>query len=145
MRVEFVMVADAAQVVAGKLYVLGGAWDQFRSTSFPTQMPVAIVASVLAESATDTGKPISVNLLVADEQGVPVMPEIQVQVQIERAEGSRPPYRVLVPTNAVVPIPREGRYTAQVTAGDSVNSVHFDVRFVGRKAEIVPSQTTPLH
>ena len=35
MRVEYVMVADAAQVTGGKLYVLGGGWNQYRAASFP--------------------------------------------------------------------------------------------------------------
>jgi len=47
--------------------------------------------------------------------------------------------------STTIPIPREGRYTAQVTAGDSVNNTEFDVLFVGKKAEIAPTQKGSLH
>jgi len=143
MRVEYVMVADAAQVVGGKLYVLGGGWNQYRAASFPAPMSVSIVTSVLVES-TETDRPLALSVTLADEAGVPIVPEIQAQVQVGRAEGSRPPYRVMLPINATIQIPREGRYSAQVRAADSVNATYFDVLFVGKKVEI-PSQMPPLH
>ena len=144
MRVEYVMVADAAQVVGGKLYVLGGGWNQYRSTAFPVPMTMSIVTSILVDSP-ETGNPIAVSLTVADEAGIPIVPEIQAQVQVGRVEGSRPPYRVMLPINTTIQIPREGRYTAQVRAGDSVNNTEFDVLFVGKKAEIAPAQKGSLH
>jgi hypothetical protein len=144
MRVEYVMVADAAQVVGGKLYVLGGGWNQYRAASFPVPMSVSIVTSVLVESA-ETEKPVVVTLTIADEDGIPVVPAMHAQVQVGRAEGSRPPYRLMLPINATIQIPREGRYAAQVTAGDSVNDTYFDVLFVGKKVEVIPSQMPPLH
>jgi hypothetical protein len=51
----------------------------------------------------------------------------------------------MLPINATIQIPREGRYAAQVMAGDSVNETYFDVLFVGKKVEVIPSQTPPLH
>jgi hypothetical protein len=137
------MVADAAQVVGGKLYVLGGGWNQYRAASFPAPMSVTIITSVLVES-TETERPLVVSVTLADEAGLPIIPEIQAQVQVGRAEGSRPPYRVMLPINATIQIPREGRYSAQVRAADSVNNTYFDVLFVGKKVEI-PSQMPPLH
>src|SRR6185436_9080555 len=48
-RVEFVMLADAAQVVDGKLYVLGGAWNRYHCHAFPTQAAMAFAVSVLVD------------------------------------------------------------------------------------------------
>ena len=144
MRVEYVMVADAAQVVGGKLYVLGGGWNQYRAASFPAPMSISIVASVLVESG-ETEQPVVLSLMLADEEGMPIVPEMRAQVQVGRAEGSRPPYRVMLPINTTIQIPREGRYSAQVTAGDSVNNTYFDVLFIGKKVEIIPSQMPPIH
>jgi hypothetical protein len=97
------------------------------------------VTSILIDSP-ETGHPIAVRLTVADESGIPIVPDIQAQVQVGSVEGSRPPYRVMLPINTIIQIPREGRYTAQVTAGDSINNTEFDVLFVGKKAEIAPAQ-----
>src|SRR5437660_12501419 len=99
MRVEFVMVADAAQVVDGKLYVLGGAWNQYRCTAFPTQVSVSIVTSILVEAdETDRGIPIS--LMLADGEGVPIIPEAQAELRIGRQAGASGPYRALFSLNA---------------------------------------------
>ena len=38
-QVEFAMVADAVQAVAGKLYVIGGGWDTLFVRSFPARHP----------------------------------------------------------------------------------------------------------
>ena len=38
-QVEFALVADAVQAVAGKLYVIGGGWDTLFVRSFPARHP----------------------------------------------------------------------------------------------------------
>ena len=90
MRVEYVMVADAAQVVGGKLYVLGGGWNQYRATAFPVPMTVSIVTSILVDSP-ETGHPIVVSLTVADEAGIPIVPEIHPCPFRTTARSPRPP------------------------------------------------------
>lgn len=47
MEVEWLILADAAQVVANKLYMLGGGWDKVRgSKGFPFDQKIAIAMSV---------------------------------------------------------------------------------------------------
>src|SRR5260370_39611657 len=35
MKIEYALLADAAQAVGGKGFVLGGGWDLFRAASYP--------------------------------------------------------------------------------------------------------------
>lgn len=44
-EIEWVMVADAVDIVNGKLYVLGGGWDSVRAESFPWTVPCGIAVS----------------------------------------------------------------------------------------------------
>ena len=47
MQLEWMILADAAQVVGGKLYLMGGGWDRITVNSpFPVQQRLAIAVSV---------------------------------------------------------------------------------------------------
>ena len=47
MQLEWLILADAAQVVGGKLYLLGGGWDRITVNSpFPVQQRVALAVSI---------------------------------------------------------------------------------------------------
>jgi hypothetical protein len=47
MELTTAMLADAAQVANGKLYILGGQWDRLLVQSFPAQHPTLTVVLVL--------------------------------------------------------------------------------------------------
>jgi len=47
MEVEWLILADAAQVVGNKLYLLGGGWDQvFVNSAFPIDQRIALALSI---------------------------------------------------------------------------------------------------
>ena len=47
MEVEWLILADAAQVVGNKLYILGGGWDQvFVNSAFPIDQRIALALSI---------------------------------------------------------------------------------------------------
>ena len=47
MQVEWLILADAAQVVGNKLYLLGGGWDQvFVNSAFPIDQRIALALSI---------------------------------------------------------------------------------------------------
>jgi len=139
MQIEFVMLADAAQVVGGKLYLLGGAWNLYRATAFPTQAPIALVASILVDR-NETGSRHSVRLTVADEAGIPIIPALDWSIEVAGTEGNDPatPQRSLLAVNTGIQLPRAGRYSFTVTAGNASRSVWFDAIFVGTKVEAAP-------
>jgi hypothetical protein len=47
MELTTAMIADGAQQVGGKLYVLGGQWDRLMVSSFPAQHPTMAVVLVI--------------------------------------------------------------------------------------------------
>jgi hypothetical protein len=77
--------ADSAQVVGGKLYLLGGGWDMLTvNTGFPVphQMAVAVAFRV---PYSETNRPFDVEIEIQDADGRPL-----VQVQ-GKSEVGRPP------------------------------------------------------
>ena len=46
MKVHALMLADSAQAVDGKLYILGGAWNMLRFPSFPASLMVGIAVAI---------------------------------------------------------------------------------------------------
>jgi hypothetical protein len=47
LRIDFVILADAAQVMGGKLYLLGGGWNLYHAQSYPVAAPFAVAIGVL--------------------------------------------------------------------------------------------------
>ena len=45
MEVEWLILADAAQIAGGKLYLMGGGWDQINVNKFPHPQNMAIAVS----------------------------------------------------------------------------------------------------
>ena len=48
-RVEFVLLADRAEAIGGKLYVLGGGWDQLRTPDAQHAAILSVAVSVILE------------------------------------------------------------------------------------------------
>jgi len=89
------MLADSAQEVGGKLYILGGGW----SITGPVPMPMAIALklevpwdrtnephSLLLELVDEDGTPV----LVADDQGEQVPLQVTGEFEAGRPAGVRP-------------------------------------------------------
>jgi hypothetical protein len=106
-EIDYLLVADRAEVVNGKLYLMGGAWDRISPATFPHRMILGIALGVRIPFAhTDDQHTVAVELL-QDEQRL---------VGFEaRLTTGRPPgmagMDMLVPMafNIPVSIPAEGQ------------------------------------
>jgi hypothetical protein len=87
MRVAMLL-ADAADVVGGKLYVLGGGWSQLGVPEVPTNMALAIKIDVPWDQ-TNTKHQVVAKLITADGEEVEVNDE-PVRAEVEFEVG-RPP------------------------------------------------------
>lgn len=47
LQIDFVILADSAQVMGHKLYMLGGGWNLYRAQSYPVNIPFAVAIGVL--------------------------------------------------------------------------------------------------
>jgi len=117
-KTEFLILADAAQVANGKLFLLGGGWSVYRSAVYPAQVQLALGIGILIEWS-EAGIRHPVTITMADEGGVLVIPELRGQVEAGKSEdlGAGVTQRALLAVNAGLVIPRPGRYVVAATAG----------------------------
>ena len=106
-EIDYLLVADRAEVVNGKLYLMGGAWDRIQPSTFPHRMIVGIALGVRIPFAhTDDQHTVAVEMQ-QDEQRL-------VGFEAKLTTG-RPPgmagMDMLVPMafNIPVSIPAEGQ------------------------------------
>lgn len=86
MDVEWLILADAAQVVGGKLYLLGGGWENLVvNAPFPTQQLCAIAASFRVPW-NETNQRHNVEVEVAHEDGQ-VLVQMGGQIEVGRPPG----------------------------------------------------------
>ena len=85
MRVEWLILADAAQVNGGKLYLLGGGWDQLNVGSFPVQQRMGLAASFLVPW-NETNQKRNVELSLVTDDGDELL-KINGQIEVGRPAG----------------------------------------------------------
>ena len=115
-EIDYLLVADRAEVVNGKLYLMGGAWDRISPSTFPHRMILGIAIGVRIPFAyTDDQHTVAVELL-QDEQRL-------IGFEAKLTTG-RPPgmagMDMLVPMafNVPVAIPDAGQLVLQASVDD---------------------------
>jgi hypothetical protein len=118
MDLDFALVADYAEVIAGKLYLMGGGWDTLHVPNVPAAIRFAVALGVRFEW-DETNRQVPIRVTVEDDDGA----------AYARAEGSvsvgrppdLPPGSPQVAKLALVlglSLPRYGGYRVLVTAGE---------------------------
>lgn len=111
MEVEFLILADAAQAVGGKLYMLGGGWDVLTiNNAFPAQRPFAIALG-LSVAWNETNQRHNVTVEIADEDGQQAA-TMSGQLEVGRPPGlpSGQPQRVVIALDGVLRIEKPGGF-----------------------------------
>jgi hypothetical protein len=130
LEIEFLLIADAVEVVNQKLYALGGGWNRWSAKSFPTQIRLGLAVSVSVPwERTNERIPVAISILDAD--GHDVGPgKIAAEVEIGRPTGiaQGTSQRAILGVNAAFPIEKPGRYVIRAVAGDDgePEEVFFD-------------------
>ena len=129
------MLADAAQAVGGKLYILGGGW----SITGPDPIPFAIALKIeVPWDEANRQHPFTLELLNADGQpvraptGEPV--EVHGNLEVGRPVGLTPgtPLDSIAAINfGALPIPPGGRYLWRLTI-DGRTDPNWEVAFSTR-------------
>ena len=145
MKIDYALLADAAQAVGGKIFVLGGGWNVFRSGNFPAPVQLAIAAGIgFANSEVGLRHPLKI--AVVDETGVAVIPELNGQIETGQLAPDFPPglpIKVPVAWNVGFQVPRPGRYRIVISVGASQAELPFDAIFVGQKVPFTPEPPKP--
>ena len=138
MRFTTSLLADAATLANGKLYVLGGAWDGITATIFPMVQPSIAVVLVI-EFDPDEVNPAEFNLhdfeiRLVDEEDIPVGPATTGRFELRDSFDAVPGVPIRQPiaiTFASVQFQRAGKYRfAVLVNGTEVHSLSFSVRLV---------------
>lgn len=132
-EIEFVMVADHAEVINGKLYLMGGGWtDLRRPSSVDGQSPppthMSIVASVLV-GWTETNQAHKLDIRVEDSDATIKLAELETVIEMGRPAGIPPgsDQRALLAVNAGLAFPKPGTYRVLATLGDDTKLATFRV------------------
>ncbi len=127
-EVDFLIVADRAEVLNGKLYMMGGGWDSIGTTGpdQPVQFTVA-VGLLVPWNATNVEYPCAIRLEDADGAAVlSVSYAIKAGRPPNLPEGATQRLTVCQPIAAM--FPRPGMYVLVATAGADQKRTSFHVR-----------------
>jgi hypothetical protein len=145
MKIDYAVLADAAQAVGGKIFILGGGWNVYRSANYPAPVQLAVAVG-LGFSGTEIGGRYPLKIVIADEAGVPVVPELNGQIETGQLAPDLPqglPVKVPVAWNVSFGVPRPGKYTIVVTVGTAQADLTFDAIFVGQRVQFAPESSVP--
>jgi hypothetical protein len=110
--IEWLILADCAQVVSNKLYLLGGGWDVLTvNTSFPVeQQPLAVSVSIRVPW-NETNQRHALELEIATEDGASLA-KLTGQFEVGRPPGVVPgqDQRVQIAFNGAVKIEKPGGF-----------------------------------
>jgi len=82
MRLTSAMLADAAQVTSGKLYVLGGAFDTITARAFPVVYRSLAVVLVAEVGPGDRNRDLPLKITLLDEDGAELGVESQGNLRV---------------------------------------------------------------
>jgi hypothetical protein len=117
MDIDYAILADFAEVVGSKLYLMGGGWDTFSVPEAPCQVRLGIAVGVrFGWDETNVQTP--VRIVVEDDDGTELV-KIEGQLQVGRPAQLTPGSSQLaqLAANVAVNIPAIGGYRVHIEAG----------------------------
>jgi hypothetical protein len=145
MKIDYAVLADAAQAVGGKIFILGGGWNVYRSANYPAPVQLAVAVG-LGFAGNEIGGRYPLKIVIADEAGVPVVPELNGQIETGQLASDLPsglPVKVPVAWNVSFAVPRPGKYGIVITVGAAQADLTFDAIFVGQRVQFGPESSMP--
>jgi len=139
-EVDYLLVADRAEVVNGKLYLMGGSWDRIQPQNFPHRMMLGIALGVRIPFAyTDDQHTVAIELLHGETR--------MIGFEAKLATG-RPPgmagMDMLVPMafNIPIAIPDEGQVALKAVI-DGQHGRRHDIKVIKRPQQQGQGQNPP--
>jgi hypothetical protein len=110
-KLDFLIVADRAEAVNGKLYMIGGAWDRLGLSTIPGQAVFDVAVGVLVDYH-ETNVQHRFELALEDEDNKVVLGPIAGQFEVGRPPGMKAAQaqRFIVVVRGPFPIPRTGAF-----------------------------------
>lgn len=129
-RLEWLMLADYAEVVAGKLYVMGGGWESILGETLPVQRLIAIAVACRVPWNM-TNEPHVLEFVMQDEDGNQIDPIVSTEFELGRPprlpRGHEQRFQMAVAVPAR--FERTGSYVVNVRLnGEDIGSTNFFVK-----------------
>ena len=107
---EFLLMADGAEAVGGKIFILGGGVERHLAPDFPAMLRADIAGSVLVEWG-EANRTFAVTLKIVDEDEQPAA-ALEFTMESGRPPGAKPGQhlRTLMAVRGPFPIPHPGGY-----------------------------------
>jgi hypothetical protein len=117
-NIHALMLADSAQAVDGKLYVLGGAWNMLRFPQFPASLIVGIAVAIDVDW-NETNQRHHLDSHFEDADGNEMEPRIGADFEAGRPPGAiaGAELRIVLAVNGPLSIPAPGMYAAVAIVG----------------------------
>ena len=118
MDIEYAVLADYAEMVGGKLYIMGGGWDTSTQATLPAQLRIGIAVGVRI-GWEETNQQLPIKVLIEDDDGLELV-RIDGQINIGRPPNLPPGATQLAQMAANVPlnIVSYGGFRIVVSAGE---------------------------
>ena len=118
MNIHALMLADSAQAVEGKLYILGGAWNMLRFAQFPASLIVGIAVAIDVDW-NETNRRHHLDIHFEDADGHEMEPRIGADFEAGRPPGAiaGADLRIVLAVNGPLTVPAPGTYSAVATIG----------------------------
>ncbi|MER3395907.1 MAG: hypothetical protein C4318_00350 [Acidimicrobiia bacterium] len=131
-EIEFLILADSAEVVNNKLYMMGGGWNNIQRRAGADGMAPPSVFSVAISVLVgwhETNVKHKLHLRIEDEDATQCLAELYADFEVGRPSGIAPgsDQRALLAITASVAFPSAGIYRVLAEVGDSSRSVSFQV------------------
>ena len=123
------MVADYAEIVGGKLYVMGGGWDTFGVAELPAQVRLAVAVGVRI-GWDETNQPVVIRIVVEDDDGKELL-RMEGNVNVGRPPEMQAGSTQLAQMAANVPIAVQqgGGFRVVIRAGEGAAMVQRTLPF----------------
>ena len=127
-QIDFLILADAAQAVGGKLYLMGGGWDRLVVPTFGQPLSISLAAGIMVPWAM-VGGDITATVKLEREDGTPVPQDLTITVNATMVAQSPVgrPLRVIVAGAGAWAIPGPGFYRLVMSAGGAAKATVFQV------------------
>ncbi len=130
-RIDCFLLADAAQVANGKLFILGGGWARLTTESLPVVRAYELAVRVVGPW-TETNRKLSFELQMVDEDGKALLDQVvRADISVGRPVQLKEGTDQVVPLTLRLPsvrLEREGRYAFTLTfEGEEVARTAFDL------------------
>lgn len=139
--IDFLILADRAEAINGKLYMMGGGWDRLNLSDLTQPAPISLAVGILIPwGQTNTDH--RLDIWLEHEDGTQVKPQINAVVN-----SGRPPhsvkgqqFRTMIAINGAWSFPAAGTYRFMARLGDApVKSYVFHVLPVAQPKPVAQS------